>query len=231
MDKAAATSNPHEADAFSSKAAELVARYRLDPIDVRRADRVGGPGADALSLRDVELGRGAYVRARLALLTAVGEANDVRIVFTTGPTGMIAHLAGYSSDLDVVELMYHSLHQQVTSQLVGIRRATPAATQRFRRSFLFGYAERIGALLEQSRRDVEAQADAEPGSPAGGTGLMRRARIEAVDEYMATAFPRVRTARAPGAAQAGGWTAGAAAADRADVGRARLQARPAIGRG
>ena len=197
---------------------------------MRGRNRPGGPGGDHLTLLDVELGRGAYVRARLALLTAVGDANDVRIVFTSGPNGMIAHLAGYASDLEVVELMYHSLHQQVTSQLAGIRRSTPAATQRFRRSFLFGYAERIGALLEQSRHDVESQADAEPGSPAGGTALMRRARIDAVDEHMAAAFPRVRTARAPGAAQVGGWTAGVAAADRADVGRARLAQRPAIER-
>lgn len=231
MDKAAATANPHEADAFSAKAAELVARYRLDPIIVDAADPSRRREA-TLSLRDVELGRGAYVRARLALLTAVGDANDVRIVFTTGPAGMVAHLAGYDDDLTVVEVMYHSLHQQASSQLAGIRRSTAAATQRYRRSFLFGYAERVGALLEHARTDVESAADATPGgSPDGGSALMRRTRIDAVDEHLAAAFPRVRTARAPGAAQAGGWKAGAAAAERADVGRPRVSARPAIGRG
>lgn len=236
MGKAAATTNPHEADAFSAKAAELAARYRLGPGsvtgDTRSCER--GP-----RLRDVELGRGAYVRARLALLTAVADANDVRVLFSTGSCGMVAHLAGFPDDLDVVEVMYHSLHTQATSQLAAIRRATPAATQRYRRSFLFGYADRVGALLEQARLDAESSAESaadktrgpDPASASGSSALVRRARLSAVDDHLAAAFPRVRTARPPGAAQVGGWTAGAAAADRADVGRRRLPNRPAIGPG
>ena len=236
MGKAAATTTPHEADAFARKAAELAARYRIDPVTM-----TGGTpsGEHRPQLRDVELGRGAYVRARLALLTAVAEANDVRVLFSTGPTGMVAHLAGYVGDLDVVEVMYHSLHTQATSQLAGIRRSTPAATQRYRRSFLFGYADRLGALLEQSRLDAESAAEsatddargAGASSAHGSSALMRRTRLAAVDDHLAAAFPRVRTARPPGAAQAGGWTAGVAAADRADVGRRRLPDRPAIGPG
>ncbi len=236
MGKAAATTNPHEADAFSAKAAELAARYRLDPGSV-----TGDTGADDLrpQIRDMPLGRGAYVRARLALLTAVADANDVRVLFSTGSSGMVAHLAGFGDDLDVVEVMYHSLHAQATTQLAAIRRPTPAATQRYRRSFLFGYAERIGALLEEARLGAESAAESAadeasaPGaaSATGSSVLMRRTRLAAVDEHLAAAFPRVRSARPPGAAQAGGWTAGAAAAERADVGRRRLPTRPAIGPG
>lgn len=240
MGKAAATTNPHEADAFAAKAAELAARYRIDPDSVA-ADARSGNGADRRrpELRELELGRGAYVRARLALLTAVADANDVRVLFTTGPAGMVAHLAGFPDDLDVVTVMYHSLHTQATSQLAGIRRSTPAATQRYRRSFLFGYADRIGALLEQSRLDAESAAEAASDAadggrstqPGGPSALMRRTRLAAVDEHVAERFPRVRSARPPGAAQVGGWTAGAAAADSADVGRRRLPGRPAIGPG
>ena len=236
MVKAAATTNPHEADAFSAKAAELAAHYRLDPDSVTGDTPSEGHRPQ---LRDVELGRGAYVRARLALLTAVAEANDVRVLFSTGSSGMVAHLAGFGDDLDVAEVMYHSLHTQATTQLTAIRRSTPAATQRYRRSFLFGYADRIGALLEEARLGAESAAESAadeangPGaaSATGSSALMRRTRLAAVDEHLAAAFPRVRAARPPGAAQAGGWTAGAAAADRADVGRRRLPSRPAIGPG
>lgn len=227
MDKAAATSNSHEADAFARKAAELVARHRIDP------DRLAETGdRHDLVVREIPIGRGAYVRARLALLMAVAETHDARVVFGATPTGTVAHVAGYASDLDVVEVMYHSLHGQAAARMAAERRATAAATQRFRRSFLFGYADRMLELLADSRRDAE---DAAVGTSADGraapaqVALVERSRR--VDEFAKESFGRVRTARAPGAAQATGWRAGAAAADRADVGRARLAGRRALGSG
>jgi hypothetical protein len=232
MDKASATSNPHEADAFARKAAELVARHRIDPHRV-----AGINDHDHLVVREIPLGRGAYVRARLALLMAVAATHDTRVVFGATPTGTVAHVAGHVSDLDVVELMYHSLHTQAAARVASERRATPAATQRYRRSFLFGYADRMGVLLADTRRDAEAAvvASATEGSVATtevATAQMAIVdRSRRVDEFAKESFGRVRTARAPGPAQASGWRAGVDAADRADVGRARLTGRRALGSG
>lgn len=224
LDKATATTNQHEADAFSKKAAELVARYRIDPERLNSSART-----DDIEIREFELGRGAYVRARLALLMAVAEPNDVRVVFASSPIGMIAHAAGYRSDLDVVEMMYNSLHQQAATQIADIRRATPASTQRFRRSFLFGYADRIGVMLAEAQQAAEREG---AGSPATSSAeVVLRNRVVQVEEHLLRSFGRVRMARAPSAAQAGGWNAGVSAADRADVGRERLSGRPAIGPG
>ena len=225
MDKAAATSNPHEADAFSRKAAELVARHRIDPQRL-----VGAGGGGELAVREVALGRGAYVRARLALLMAVASTHDARVVFGSSPLGMVAYVAGFESDLDTIELMYHSLHGQAAGQMADIRRSTPAATQRFRRSFLFGYADRMGQLLANARSGVEARGSRVEGSvDSVELALLERAAL--VDEFADRSFGRVRAARAPGAAQATGWRAGAAAASGADVGRTRLVGRRALGRG
>jgi hypothetical protein len=224
LDKAARTANPHEADAFAAKAARLVAENRIDP------DRLQQPGAsgDELVLHDVALGRGAYVRARLALLMAVAVANDVRVVFRSTPTGTIAHAAGFRSDVDVVEVMYHSLHQQAASHMASIRRGTGAATQRFRRSFLFGFADRVGEILAESRAATEAAA---PQATLGATALALRARADHVEDYVNRSFGRLRSARAASAPQAHAWVAGVNAANSADVGRERLASRPAIGRG
>jgi len=222
LDKATATTNPHEAEAFSKKAAELVARNRIDPQRLMRLE-----ASDALEIREFFLGRGAYVRARLALLMSVAEAHDVRVVFASSPTGMIAHAAGFRTDLDVVDLMYTSLHQQAASQMASVRRGAPAATQRFRRSFLFGYADQIGEMLGEARQSVDREKPAS--SKSASTELELQRRVDQVEEHLLRSFGRVRAARAPSAAQAGGWNAGAAAADRADVGRARLPERPAIG--
>lgn len=227
MDKASATSNVHEADAFARKAAQLVARHRIDPHRVADIDN-----HDDLVVREIPLGRGAYVRARLALLMAVAATHDTRVVFGATPTGTVAHVAGHAGDLDVVELMYHSLHGQAAARVASQRRATPAATQQFRRSFLFGYADRMGVLLAETRRDAEASVVASATDGRGSTTQMAIVdRSRRVEEFARESFGRVRNARAPGAAQANGWRAGADAADRADVGRARLAGRRALGSG
>lgn len=225
MEKAAATNNPHEADAFASKAAQLAARHRIDPD--RLAARRSG---DRLVVREIALGRGAYVRGRLSLLTAIADNHDASVVFGSTPTGTVAYVAGFASDVDVVEVIYHSLHAQAAARMAVERRATGAATQRFRRSFLFGYAERIHQLLADSRRTVEAPiGDRSAGSPE--VGLALRERREQVDDFVRREFGRTRTARAASGAQASGWVAGAAAADGVDVGRSRIAGRRALGRG
>jgi hypothetical protein len=226
LDKAERTVNAHEADAFSRKAAELIAEHRIDPDRLAAVD-----ASDDLGVREIELGRGAYVRARLALLQAIADGHDVRVVFQSRPHGTVAMAAGFRGDLDVVEVMYTSLHQQAASQMAGEKRQTGAATQRFRRSFLFGFADRIGEVLSESRERAEELADDQRVDGAGKTGraLAMRDREQRIDDYAAVAFGRVRTARAPSAAQVGGWGAGAAAASGADVGRTRLPGRKAIG--
>jgi len=220
MDKAAATTHPHEADAFATKAAQLVAQHRIDParLAARRSDA-------RLVVREIELGRGAYVRGRLALLTAVADSHDATVVFGSTPNGTIAYVAGFASDVDVIEVMYHSLHGQAAAAMAERRRSTGSATQRYRRSFLFGYADRIGELLAETRRTVEQMT---PAVEQSEVALALRERRDEVDEFARRQFGRTRRARQAGGAEAVGWVAGAAAADRADVGRRGVGGRRAI---
>ena len=213
--------NPNEADAFSRKAAELIAANRIDPDRLRAGDH-----HDDLQVREYELGRGAYVRGRLALLQAVAEAHGCRVVFQARRHGTVAYVAGFRSDLDAVEVLHASLHAQVAARMAGERRATAAATQRWRRSFLFGYADQIRAMLEQTT--TEAARNVHPSSAAVPA---LRARERRVDDYARQQFGRVHAARRPKAATASGWDAGVRAARSADVGRERVGGLRAIGRG
>lgn len=222
--KAHATANPHESEAFARKAAELAARHRVDPDRLAAADR------DELGIRTVELGRGAYVRARLALLSAVAEHHDAMVVFKAGASGTVALVAGFESDLDVIEVMYQSLHQQAARQMAAIRRPTGAATQRYRRSFLFGFADRIAQQLDEARRMAEAGMASGSSARSQSAALALRERGARVAEHADRVFGRTRVARPPAAAQAGGWRAGSAAADRVDLGRTRLAGRKALNR-
>ena len=213
-------SNANEADAFSRKAAELIAAHRIDPA------RLLAAADDRLTVRTFPIGRGAYVRARLALLQTVAEANSCRLVWQAGPTGTTALVAGYTSDLDTTEMLYSSLHAQASSRMAAERRSTGAATQRWRRSFLLGYAHQVGKMLQRTH-DVAAQAAHSPNAALPAL----RARERQVADYASGAFGRVVNARPPSAATVTGWQAGQAAASRADVGRRRIGGLRAIGAG
>jgi Protein of unknown function (DUF2786) len=216
------TANPNEADAFSRKAAELIAAHRIDP------DRLGEHRDDRLTVRKVAVGRGAYVRARIALLQSIAEAHGCRVVFQAGPTGTIAFVAGFESDLETTEMLYASLHAQASARMGREQRATGAATQRWRRSFLFGYAAEVGRMLEGTQHEA-ARAAAAAGVVDVLPVLVDRERR--VADFARTSFGRVTTARPASAAIASGWHAGKAAAAAADVGRRAIPGRRALGPG
>lgn len=225
--KAERTEHPHEADAFSAKAAELIAAHRITPEALAAARSTG-----RLALMEIPLGRGAYVRARLGLLMAVAEGHDADVVFRNGPNGMTAIVAGFADDLDVVRLLFDSLHTQAAGRMAAGTRRTAAATQRWRRAFLFGYAQRVGELLRAAHAEAESAAvapfDAD-GVTAEHLAVELRERRARVNEFTASSFGRVSAASRPAPAAATGWADGRTAAERADLGRARLDGRAAIG--
>lgn len=214
------TANPNEADAFSRKAAELIAAHRIDP------DRLRRESGDDLDVLEFPLGRGAYVRGRLALLSAVGDAHGCRVVFETRPTGTIAFVAGFRSDLEATSLLFHSLHTQASSRMAAERRATGPATQRWRRSFLFGFADQLRTMFRSAADEAHEHVSA-----VGDFLPALRARERRVSEFSAERFGRVTTARPAKAATPTGWLAGREAASRADLGRDRIAGRRAIGAG
>lgn len=227
--KAERTDNANEAEAFSAKAAQLIAEHRIDPAHVRAALAHG-----TLGLRRITIGRGAYVRARLALLDAVARNQDCEVVFETGNAGTTAVLAGFESDLDVTEVLYTSLHAQAASQMASVRMRTPAATQRWRRSFLFGFANRVAEqLVAASDRAAESTTPTVAQTPSGADVMVpdvlaRRARVSA---FAADSFGRVVTARSAAPALRSGWRDGHRAAATVDLGRSRVGGRLSLGRG
>jgi len=210
-----------EADSFSRKAAELIAAHRIDP------ERLRAETHDELRVRTFDVGRGAYVRARIALLQAVAEGHGCRLVFAPSRNGTVAYVAGFRSDLEAVELLHTSLHAQASARMARERRSTPAATQRYRRSFLFGFADEVQRMLTTTRTTVENAAVS-----SGTTTLPAiRARDAQVADYAKASFGRVVAARRVSPASASGWDAGRAAAARADLGRRGMEGRRALGRG
>ena len=210
--KAESTEFPDEAEALTAKAQELMTRHAVDAALLNAGSSSAGAvvGARRVHVQD------PYVRAKMQLLAAVAEANDVRLVWYQSLG--IANLVGATSDAEAVELLFTSLLLQVAQALAAAERPSGqgSASRSFRRSFLLGYAHRIGERLTTARERATAEAAA-----AHGVDLLPvlRSRQAAVEERVAELFPRVRASRSRSSVDTGGWRAGRAAAERADVGR------------
>jgi hypothetical protein len=216
--KAESTEFPEEAEALTAKAQELMTRHAVDTMLL---DTGGTPHRTGVATRRVHVDD-PYVRAKMHLLGAVAGANGVRLVWYQSLG--IANLVGVAADLDAVELLFTSLLLQAGQALGAAERAAGrrSASRSFRRAFLLGYAGRVGERLTSARERATSAATAEQ-----GVDLLPalRARQDAVDEAFTGLFPRVRSTRSRSSMDAGGYWAGRAAADSADVGsrRARLR--------
>lgn len=244
--KAESTPFEEEADAFTAAAQKLMARHSIDRAmldDAERATRrVGGPSAIRLGIDR------PYEAAKFSLLAAVARANRCQAIWHQGFG--FGTVVGFEVDLRAVELLQASLLVQAISSMraQGSRtnRFGESRTRSFRRSFLTGFAHRIGERLAIATQEetVKMAGELEGASHTGtgpdgvsrtgtgrgaasptGTELVRvlADREEAVEEAVAERFPRLRSMRSRAAIDPEGWHSGRAAAERAQLGvRGRL---------
>jgi hypothetical protein len=206
--KAEATEFDEEAEALTEKAQELIARHAVDEALAHAGDDVGEPSARRIPVDP------PYAEPKAAVLTQVGEANRCRVVYSHD-LGWVTAI-GYEGDLDAVELLATSLLAQATATMArhGSRREASgrSRTQSFRRSFLFGFAGRIGQRLREATEHQTAEA-------AAGDGRLLpvlSARDERLDAAVAELFPDIEH-RSGSVSHGGGFAAGQAAADLADL--------------
>ncbi|MEX0835325.1 MAG: DUF2786 domain-containing protein [Nitriliruptor sp.] len=214
--KAEATNFEEEAEAFTAKAQELIARHAIDEALLHGVDDVGEPSLRRILVDD------PYADAKAHLIAQVAEVNRCRVVYSSGLGWITAF--GYDHDLDAVELLATSLLAQATAAMVrqGPRRdgAGRSRTRSFRRSFLYGFGQRIG---ERLRRATEEQVAA-----SGDDGRLLpvlAARDDRVEAAARDAFPEL-VQKTTSISNGSGWSAGRVAAEQAnlEVGRRRLDA-------
>ena len=210
--KAESTEFDEEADAFTSKAQELMTRHAIDDalLAAHEAGRSSGeqPSGRRIGIDD------PYAQAKAILLTVIGEASHCRAVWSK--RFGFSTVFGYAGDLMSVELLYTSLLLQARNAMVragdGGKRARSSS---FRRSFLFGFADRIGRRLEEAAGAAVADAVDERGSALLPVLAQRSGRV---DEFRNEAFPHLAENRMT-IGDWSGWVSGVAAADTAVLAR------------
>jgi hypothetical protein len=218
--KAESTTFAGEAEALSTKAQELMARYAIDAAmvvagDVGRAS--DGPTGLRVPVDD------PYAGAKSILLSAVASANGCQAVWSKGLG--FSTVVGFESDLEFVDILYTSLLVQATSAMVAagsqVDRRGRSRTRSFRQSFLLAYATRIGHRLRAAEAAGRAAAEEEYGEAMLPVLADRSDSVAAACDE---AFPGAMS-RSVSISNAAGWAAGSAAADLASLdGRAEVPA-------
>ena len=214
-----------EAQAFSAKASALMAAYAIDQALVEAS----APGGTARPIvRQIEVDP-PYAMPRAVLLDRVARAHRVRVVIgpDAGSGRRQCTLVGFPVDLEVVEVLFTSLLLQASTAMLHAS-ADIDRPKAFRRAFLLGYADVIGARLATVGEETRADADRQQ----PGAALVLVDRAHQVDALLEQEFPRLRSLRMT-TTSGGGLSAGRVAGARADLsalgGRVGARARREIG--
>jgi hypothetical protein len=215
--KAESTTFAEEAEAFTAKAQELMARHALDRAMLDVSGQAAGPGGRRIGTDD------PYAQSKALLLDEVATANRCRTVWS--PSLGFSTVFGHEADVDGVELVYTSLLVQAARAVAAAGPQTDrrgrSTTRSFRKSFYVAYATRIGQRLRESTAAAEGA-----GTEAHGPALLPvlAARDQAVEDAFRATFPTTR-AYPVSATNGAGWVAGTTAAD-----QARLDPSPEVAR-
>src|SRR6185369_4657719 len=207
---------PAEAEALTAKAAALIAKYGIDQavLDARE-ERPAAVGNRLVELAAPYLREKAYL---LHVVAAALRCRSIRLERRAADGLRVSvHLFGFESDVAGVELLFASLLVQAARGL--LREPVPDGQQAaaWRRSWLIGF----GAAVQQRFAAAEAASSAgEPAAP--GTALVLADRERAVDLAVEAEYPDVRAGRRR-RLSGGGYEAGSAAGQRADLGAVRVE--------
>jgi hypothetical protein len=209
--KAEATTFEAEADAFTSKAQELMTRHSIDAA-VLAAHAAGAGSHAGIRSRRVHIDH-PYADEKSGFLAVIAEVNGAKCVWS--PSAGFSTLMGFPVDLQLTDVLFTSLLVQAThASTLATAHDRRLRTPSFRRAFLVSFADRIAERLEAARAQVTHDAEVEYGSSLVPVLAERDAAVEAA---YAQAFPNV-TLMPARRYNAYGWHAGREAADRADIG-------------
>ena len=209
--KAEGTEYAQEAEAFTGKAQELMARYAID--DALLADPAAGVDVHSRRIHIED----PYAEQKALLADVCAQAQHCKAVWA-GDVG-ISTIIGPPTELELADMLYTSLLVQAVRAMTEAGRFRGDRSPSFRRAFLTSYASRIAERLADSNARADEQVVAEIGAEL----VPVRARIDAaVADEFDRLFPHIVRGKAR-SYDARGWHAGRAAADAAVFSRGRLE--------
>jgi hypothetical protein len=210
-----------EAQAFTAKAAELMAKYGID----RALLAAARPETDKPDNRIVEI-YNPWARVQAHLLCGLAAALRCQCILLPAGAGQRVHMFGYASDIERTDVLYTSVLIQMWHGLIAA--PVPAwsdSPRAWRRSWLLGYAAAVTAKVRAAEQGAERAAAEAPGGGSSKAALVLADRSLVIRQNVAHAYPVTRAAKVTYTGN--GYGAGYAQGKRADIGSGRVgQGRP-----
>jgi len=217
--KAERTDNEHERDTFTSAAAALIAKYGIDQAMLGAETKQDKP-----TMRRIEMHGGQHAARRMELFSWLADAMRCKVMFTTsGRHYRIAHIYGFESDIDRVELLYTSLLLQVTSALNRLKTPYGENSRAYRNSWIKGFIWKAVQMV--MAREAQAVNEAEDSEVGTSKALVLASREQRVEAFFKEANPGLKRRKTAPSSSAAGWQDGEAAGSRANLGGTGLENR------
>jgi hypothetical protein len=205
-----------EAQAFTAKAAELMAKYGID----RALLAAARPETDKPDNRIVEI-YNPWARVQAHLLCGLAAALRCQCILLPARAGQRVHVFGYASDIERTDVLYTSVLIQMWHGLTAAQiPAWSDSPRAWRRSWLLGYAAAVTAKVRAAEQGAERAAAEVPGGGSSKTALVLADRSLVIRQNVAHAYPLTRPARVTYTGN--GYGAGYAQGKRADIGTGRV---------
>ncbi len=214
---------PAEAQAFTAKAAELMAKYGIDRA-LLAADQ---PETDRPTNRILDIDN-PWAREKAHLLCGLASALRCQSILLSGSRpGSKVHIFGFGSDIERTDLLYTSVLIQMSHGLAGARVPEWSSSPRaWRRSWLLGFATAVIARVRQAEHGAMIAATERGRTGSDRTALVLADRSLVIRHQVEQAYPITRKARVTYSGS--GYRDGYERGQRADLGTTRLG--PARGR-
>jgi len=207
---------PHEAEALTAKAAELMAKYGID----RALLAAVRPETDAPGSRFVEIDN-PWGRVKAHLLCGLGSALRCQCIMLTARGGLRIHVFGYESDIERADVLYTSVLIQMWHGLAAARVPDRASPRSWRRSWLLGFAAAVIGRVKAAEDAARAQSEQSgPPGQESRTALVLADRSLVIRSAVEREYPVTRKARLTYSGS--GYRDGYRQGQRADIGTRRV---------
>ncbi len=207
---------PAEAQAFTAKAAELMAKYGID----RALLAAEQPDTDQPANRILDIDN-PWAREKAHLLCGLASALRCQCILLSSRPGSRVHIFGFGSDIDRTDLLYTSILIQMAHGLAGAQVPEWSSSPRaWRRSWLLGFATAVISRVRQAEHGAVTAATRTGQRDSDRTALVLADRSLVVRRQVEQAYPVTRKARVTYSGS--GYRDGYERGQRADIGTTRL---------
>lgn len=228
--KAEGTDNPHEAEAYSKKAAELMIKLGIEEAVIRA--KMGELPAGAKIVQMTLDFYGSYAQAQMLMGSAIGTGIGLKTMVgkTYGANakgkymnGSRLYMVGFEKDVERTIILIESLQLQCASAStswwkndMGDQPSWMTAMEKFkaRRQFIASFGQVVGGRLRDQRQEAVVEST--------GTDLVLVNQSKKIDDWVADKYGQLKTSTSRMSGSAAGRNGGSAAGRAANLGGSQV---------